>query len=56
MHLNFIKSSFHKGKNLISFFLAEMVIFHDNLKQVKKLWILIHLQPLKVLANVALRI
>ena len=30
-NLSLIKSSFHKGKNLISFVLAEMVIFHGNL-------------------------
>jgi len=45
--LGAIESCFHEAKNLISFVLAEMVIFHGNLTvQVKKLWILIHSQPL----------
>ena len=46
-NLGAIHSFFHEAKNLISFVLAEMVIFHGNLTvQVKKLWILIHSQPL----------
>ena len=46
-NLGAIESCFHEAKNLISFVLAEMVIFHGNLTvQVKKLWILIHSQPL----------
>ena len=46
-NLGAIQSFFHEAKNLIPFVLAEMVIFHGNLTvQVKKLWILIHSQPL----------